>query len=672
MASVAEILIKIQADVANAEAGITKINQKMGEHIAVTEKASVAHESLAGSWRTVLGVFGVTASLAGAVAVLRSSIDAALQAERAYTQMRFAINQATDGAFPAYEHAVSAATAATSTYAVVQRNIAQSALQILVTNTGDLSDSMKNLNLVFDLATAKSLSYEQSARFVSMAMTGNIEALGRMLPDFKRLNELHPELDTKSKRAAFGLGELTKALSGATAAMSEHERAIAQGKKTRDDFLQWLGDASLFMLGKGKDGLDFYINAFTKLKDLMRMPGQALEKAVLGSSADERAAQIADADARQADLEARLLKARDDVKEIIEIRTELLKGMGMSAEMAAIMAKAGFGPTEALAQYQKGLVIVQRTQQAQEAALGKYITLKLQANFQEETGFAIVEQTSLAMEIITKSLEDQATAAAEQVDLGTRIVAITQERLTMEGAEQEALGQYIVLQAQRKYQDEQALGFFGHFDRQMAKFVTDNETGFGMATQSAITAFQGMQHAGAEFFFNWFTGKITSLADVVNSFANYAARIMSNVFSTILTNQLAASYVSSGGISGLLGSLGFGKGSGGFDLATGARGGAVEMAGGGVVMNPTRAIVGEAGPEAVIPLDRMGGLGGNIEINIINQHPSADVSARKGTGQDGRQAIEILIKDTMHRGFGRGEFDQDMAIFGAARQGRSR
>lgn len=37
---------------------------------------------------------------------------------------------------------------------------------------------------------------------------------------------------------------------------------------------------------------------------------------------------------------------------------------------------------------------------------------------------------------------------------------------------------------------------------------------------------------------------------------------------------------------------------------------------GGIAMKPIRGLVGEAGPEAVIPLDRMGGMGGNIEIHI--------------------------------------------------------
>lgn len=40
------------------------------------------------------------------------------------------------------------------------------------------------------------------------------------------------------------------------------------------------------------------------------------------------------------------------------------------------------------------------------------------------------------------------------------------------------------------------------------------------------------------------------------------------------------------------------------------------LANGGIVNSPTLAMIGEAGPEAVIPLDRMGSMGGNITVNV--------------------------------------------------------
>jgi hypothetical protein len=42
----------------------------------------------------------------------------------------------------------------------------------------------------------------------------------------------------------------------------------------------------------------------------------------------------------------------------------------------------------------------------------------------------------------------------------------------------------------------------------------------------------------------------------------------------------------------------------------------VQLADGGIVTKATRALIGEAGPEAVIPLDKMGGMGNTYNITI--------------------------------------------------------
>jgi predicted ThiF/HesA family dinucleotide-utilizing enzyme len=53
------------------------------------------------------------------------------------------------------------------------------------------------------------------------------------------------------------------------------------------------------------------------------------------------------------------------------------------------------------------------------------------------------------------------------------------------------------------------------------------------------------------------------------------------------------------------------------------------LAAGGIVTGPTLAMIGEAGPEAVIPLDRMGQMGGGttVNINVNGGDPNAVVAA---------------------------------------------
>ncbi len=52
------------------------------------------------------------------------------------------------------------------------------------------------------------------------------------------------------------------------------------------------------------------------------------------------------------------------------------------------------------------------------------------------------------------------------------------------------------------------------------------------------------------------------------------------------------------------------------------------LADGGIVTGPTLAMIGEAGPEAVIPLSKAGSMGGNtINVTVTSADPNAVVAA---------------------------------------------
>lgn len=75
-----------------------------------------------------------------------------------------------------------------------------------------------------------------------------------------------------------------------------------------------------------------------------------------------------------------------------------------------------------------------------------------------------------------------------------------------------------------------------------------------------------------------------------------------------------------------LGTVSFGRL--GEDKSPGTGGGirVPAMANGGIVTSPTLALIGEAGPEAVVPLNRAGGMGG-VTINVNGGDPQAVVAA---------------------------------------------
>jgi hypothetical protein len=76
------------------------------------------------------------------------------------------------------------------------------------------------------------------------------------------------------------------------------------------------------------------------------------------------------------------------------------------------------------------------------------------------------------------------------------------------------------------------------------------------------------------------------------------------------------------------------------------------LAEGGITTGPTIAMIGERGPEAVIPLDRLGnmGMGGaNITVNVSSADPNAVVAALQQYIRD-RGALPITVNPTAFRG----------------------
>jgi len=72
------------------------------------------------------------------------------------------------------------------------------------------------------------------------------------------------------------------------------------------------------------------------------------------------------------------------------------------------------------------------------------------------------------------------------------------------------------------------------------------------------------------------------------------------------------------------------------------------MAAGGIVTGPTVALIGEAGPEAVIPLDRLNTMG-NITINVSGSVVTENdliESIRKGLANSQRNGAQLVYSNT--------------------------
>ena len=125
--------------------------------------------------------------------------------------------------------------------------------------------------------------------------------------------------------------------------------------------------------------------------------------------------------------------------------------------------------------------------------------------------------------------------------------------------------------------------------------------------------------------------RLYEAASKINKIGGLAARVLGAVFggpAGAISSLLKISDAIYGAI--LPGSSPAGSGGSGLrsDLMRELKG-IPAMAAGGVVTGPTLALIGEAGPEAVIPLDRMGSMGGgnNVTIHVNGGDPQQVVNA---------------------------------------------
>ena len=312
-------------------------------------------------------------------------------------------------------------------------------------------------------------------------------------------------------------------------------------------------------------------------------------------------------------------------------------------------------------------------------------------NKQEEAVKAVVNMTKERLELEKQQNVFQQTMSLSATERYKREVdalrEIEGELLARGVTEEEIARQYEAMEmrkldASRKWEDGAIRGLrrYGDEATNMAANVDRSVTSMLRSLEDELVSFT----TKGEFNFR-------KLADTI---IQEMARTQIRSF----LGSAASAVGGSGGGDGIFGFLGkmFGGGGGGgfFDNANGnafASAGVVPFANGGIFSSPTLfafgnggrlGVMGEAGPEAIMPLARGGdgklGVrggsgGGNTEVVIIDQRGAnaAPVQTRQTTGTDGKQMISILIRDEVKQGLARGDYDSTLnSSFGINRGGR--
>jgi hypothetical protein len=155
----------------------------------------------------------------------------------------------------------------------------------------------------------------------------------------------------------------------------------------------------------------------------------------------------------------------------------------------------------------------------------------------------------------------------------------------------------------------------------------------------------GLLIAGLAVAYAKFEGFRKVVHSVANGIASYFEFIVNGYIKMINVVIKGINLIKPGKDIGQIGQVSLGRIGGGGSDDGGANPAGLDykaMATGGVVTSPTMALIGEAGPEAVIPLDKMGGMGGGVTINVNGGDPQAVVQAlRTYMRQNGSVPIKI-------------------------------
>ena len=128
--------------------------------------------------------------------------------------------------------------------------------QRIITLTGDYDKALTGLPIALDLAASGLFNAETAARYVGMAMTGNIEMLGRYIAEFKATtNEQLKNMDA-SEKVAYAVDVLREKFGG----LAEKELQTTSGQLKQlnnywGDFREAIGDKVLPMISAVQEDL---------------------------------------------------------------------------------------------------------------------------------------------------------------------------------------------------------------------------------------------------------------------------------------------------------------------------------------------------------------------------------------------------------------------------------
>ncbi|RKZ98987.1 MAG: hypothetical protein DRQ46_00490 [Gammaproteobacteria bacterium] len=152
----------------------------------------------------------------------------------------------------------------------------------LIERTGDYETAVNNLALAQDMASSTSFDASSATNYLGMALAGNIEMLGRYIPELKSSVNEQLKSMTATEKSAYAVDLLTKKYGGLSTEVDENVLAAARLENTWGDAKESLGDALLPAVTeatKGLIGLSKAAESFFGMFDTSKVANESIARA---------------------------------------------------------------------------------------------------------------------------------------------------------------------------------------------------------------------------------------------------------------------------------------------------------------------------------------------------------------------------------------------------------
>ncbi|HOX23079.1 MAG TPA: hypothetical protein PLL10_06400, partial [Elusimicrobiales bacterium] len=308
---------------------------------------------------------------------------------------------------------------------------------------------------------------------------------------------------------------------------------------------------------------------------------------------------------------------------------------------------------------------------------------EVQRRYSGERQSLITQETELKVRTTQKAIEETRREADEKKrqaqDAHDKFIQLEAERLDSEGRNLESRLLLIEQEKTQRFQMFEDLRNKGLITEDELIAARLNASAIAIAesqkARDAINAdlivVRDTQKAVADSFASSFSGAVADMIMEGKSFEEAWKSVMNTVlrtaietFTRVAIEQSIANSAAQSASLGGLGGIGVMAGAAAFmPTITKSIGKIFGFAEGAIVNEPTLATIGEKGPEAVIPLDKLGRFGGDVSVTVT-QHNSITVT---GMGDEQVRQLMRRMSEVTRSGAAEGA---EMVKSILARQGR--